>query len=123
MQFFALEQTARSASMANRITSEAARKKREDIEAPSTVDSLSLNFSQFVFTHFGRKLAQLLAYVHLFSGKSKQGMRFGQVARNARTCQIHLRKIELRVCISLLRSPGPQFERLLHIPADSLAAK
>jgi hypothetical protein len=76
MQVFTLEQIARSASMANAITNETTRPKREFIEVPSTLGILSLNFSRFVWIDLGRKLAQLLAYIQCFSGESIQGIRF-----------------------------------------------
>ena len=141
MGFIPLEYISRSAIMDKRMTSETTNPKRKCIEVPSTSDTLSLNFSdfvltrsfshfvltrnfsQFVFTHPGRKLAQLLAYIQRFSGESKQGIRFDQVTRNARTCHMQSCKVELRVRISPLRSPSPQFGRFLHIPLDSLTAK
>src|SRR5258706_157606 len=113
MGFITLEYISRSASMDKRMTSETTNPKRKCIEVPSTSDTLSLNFShfvltrnfsQFVLTHLGRKLAQLLAYIHRFSGESKQGIRFDQVTLNARTRHIQPCKVKLRVRISLL--PG-----------------
>src|SRR5260370_5844071 len=122
MQVFTLEQIARSANMANAITSETTRPKRKCIEVPSTLDIPSLNFTRFVWIHPGSQLAKLLAYIQCFSGESIKGIRFAQVTRNARACQIQPRKVELRVCISLFRGPTPQFDGLLQIPADSLTA-
>jgi hypothetical protein len=48
MQVFNLEQIARSASMNNRIASEATRLTRKCIKVPSTLDTLSLNCCHFV---------------------------------------------------------------------------
>src|SRR5258708_19479683 len=120
MQVFTLEQITRSASMANTITSETTRPQRRCIEVPSTLDIPSLNFSQCVWTHPGRKLAQLLAYIQCFSGESVQGMRLEQVTLNACACQIQPCKVELRVSITLLRAPPPQFAALLQTPPHSL---
>jgi hypothetical protein len=83
MQAFNLQKIARRASMGKRAISEAIRPKRKYIDVPSTFDTLSINISHFVMTHLGRKLAQLLAYVQLFPGKSKQRIRFGQISLNA----------------------------------------
>ena len=46
--------------MDNKITSETRRPKREYIEVPSTLDTLSSKFGHFVLTYLGRHLAQLL---------------------------------------------------------------
>src|SRR6267143_2596167 len=48
MQVFNLEQIARSASMNNRIASEATRLTRKYIKVPSTLDTLSLNCCHFL---------------------------------------------------------------------------
>jgi hypothetical protein len=103
--------------MDNRISSEARRAKRNERSSPQ-FNNMSLKFRQIVWAHLRRKFGQLLACIERFSGGGKQRIRFDQVTINPHTCLVHSRKIELRVGISAVRSPAPQFDGLLQIPTD-----